>query len=405
MTHTLQAADVQALRAHFPALTQGAAHFDGPGGSQTPTAVADAVHRTLTAAIANRGLVTEAERFADEVTLAARAAMADFVGGDPRGIVFGRSMTQLTFDFARTLAKDWRPGDEIVVSRLDHDSNIRPWVIAAESAGAAVRWIDFDPKSGEVTLDAVEGVLSERTRLVAITAASNLIGTRPPVAEISRLAHARGALVYVDGVHYSAHVPVDMAALGADFYACSPYKFLGPHLGVVAAAPETLESLRPDKLLPATDVVPERFELGTLPYELLAGTTAAVDFLAGVLPGTGSRRERLLASMAAVERYEDGLRESVETELDGMPRVISHSRAASRTPTLLLTFEGHPATAVRDFLADRKINTTVSNYYAIEASRWMGLGDEGGLRVGLAPYNDRNDVDRLTTALRDFFSR
>src|SRR5947209_6519090 len=211
--------------------------------------------------------------------------MADLLGADPRGVVFGRSATQLTFDLARTLAGTWGPGDEIVVTRLDHDANIRPWVLAAESVGATVRWAPFDPTTGELTADDVAGELTGATRLVAVTGASNLLGTRPPLGEIGALVHGAGGLLAVDGVHLTAHAPVDVTALGADFYTCSPYKFLGPHCGVLAGRPELLERLQPVKLLPSTDAVPERFELGTLPYELLAGTTAAVEFLAALAPG------------------------------------------------------------------------------------------------------------------------
>lgn len=395
--------DVVAVRAQFPALRAGTAHFDGPGGTQVPEAVAQAVARTLTSPIANRGRITAAERLADDTVLAARAAMADLLGADPRGVVFGRSATQLTFDLSRTLAAGWGPGDEVVVSRLDHDANVRPWVRAAEAVGATVRWIGFDPASGELTADDVAGVLTERTRLVAVTGASNLIGTRPPVAAISSLVHDAGALLAVDGVHLTAHAPVDVATLGADFFTCSPYKFLGPHCGVLAAAPPLLESLAPPKLLAATDQVPERFELGTLPYELLAGTTAAVDFLAGLSPDTsGSRRERLVAAMTMLEEYEDGLREHLEAGLDALPGVRLWSRATHRTPTLLLTFDGHDATDVYRFLAERGVNAPAGSFYALEASRWLGLGDTGGLRIGLAPYTDRDDVDRLLTGLRDF---
>ena len=277
--------DVHAVRARFPALAAGTAHFDGPGGSQVPDTVAAAVADTLLSPLANRGSVTAAERAADAIVLAARAAMGDLLGADPRGVVFGRSMTALTFDLARTLAATWRPGDEVIVTRLDHDANIRPWLYAAQAVGATVRWAEFDPRTAELTVADVARELSSRTRLVAVTGASNLLGTRPPVPLIAAAAHERGALVFVDGVHLTAHAPVDVAALGADIYACSPYKFLGPHCGVLAAAPDLLESLTPEKLAPSPDSVPERFELGTLPYELLAGTTAAVDFLAGLDPG------------------------------------------------------------------------------------------------------------------------
>jgi cysteine desulfurase family protein (TIGR01976 family) len=267
-----------------------------------------------------------------------------------------------------------------------------------------VRWIAFDPATSELTTDDVADVLSERTRLVAVTGASNLIGTRPPVAEIARLVHGAGALLAVDGVHLAAHAPVDVAALGADFFTCSPYKFLGPHCGVLAAAPALLETLSPAKLLPSTEEVPERFELGTLPYELLAGTTAAVDFLAGLTDADGSRRERLAAAMTTLEAYEDALREHLEKELSALAGVRLWSRAARRTPTLLLTFDGHEAAAAYRFLAERGVNAPAGSFYAIEASRWLGLGDTGGLRVGLAPYSDRDDVERLLAGVRDFLA-
>ncbi len=217
--------DVAALRDRFPALKAGYAHFDGPGGTQVPDAVADAVARALVAPLANRGRVTEAERTADGIVLGARSAMADLLGADPRGIVFGGSMTALTFDMARTLASTWGPGDEVVVTRLDHDANIRPFLLAAEAVGARVRWAEFDPATAELTEDDIAAVLSPHTRLVAVTAASNLLGTRPPVRAIADLAHAAGALVYVDGVHYTAHTAVHSEALGADLYACSPNSF------------------------------------------------------------------------------------------------------------------------------------------------------------------------------------
>jgi cysteine desulfurase family protein (TIGR01976 family) len=396
--------DVAAVRAQFPALAAGTAHFDGPGGTQVPEPVARAVAATLTSPIANRGRITAAERNADDVVTAARQALADLLGADPRGIVFGRSATSLTFAVSRALAAGWGPGDEVVVSRLDHDANVRPWVIAAEAAGATVRWAAFDPDTGELTADDVAEVLTDRTRLVAVTGASNLIGTRPPVAAIAEQAHAAGALLAVDGVHLTAHAPVDVRALGADLYTCSPYKFLGPHCGALAADPALLESLRPAKLLPSSDDVPERFELGTLPYELMAGTTAAVDFLAGLAPAGGTRRDRLVAAMTALEEYEDGLRVHLERELTALPGVRLRSRAAHRTPTLLLTFDGRDAADAYRFLAERGVNAPAGSFYAIEASRWLGLGDTGGLRVGLAPYTDADDVERLLAGLREWLA-
>ncbi|MGI5280641.1 cysteine desulfurase-like protein [Streptomyces rochei] len=394
------ALDVDAIRAQIPALKSGSARFDAPGGTQTPQPVIDAVTEALAHPLANRGRTTEGERNADGIVTDARGALADLLGVDPRGVVFGRSATQLAYDLSRTLARTWQPGDEVVVTRLDHDSNIRPWVQAAEAAGATVRWADFDPATGELLPEHIEAVLSPRTRLVAVTAASNLIGTVPDVAAVARLAHGVGALLHVDAVHYASHAVVDLAALGADTLVCSPYKFLGPHLGVLAARPEFLETLRPDKLLPSSDAVPERFELGTLPYELLAGARAAVDFLAGLEPqARGSRRDRLAASFAALEAHEEALRERIERGLADLGGITVYSRAARRTPTLLFTVAGLSPAEVYGRLAERGVDAPAGSFYALEASRLLGLGDEGAVRVGLAPYTDANDVDRLLTAL------
>ncbi len=394
--------DVASVRAHFPALLEGAAHFDGPGGSQTPEVVGQAVADTLTSAIANRGTVTVAEQRAEAVVQDARAAMGDLLNLDPQGVVFGRSATELTFQLARTLSAGWGPGDEVVVTRLDHDANVRPWVLAAEHVGATVRWAEFDPATGELTPDDIAEVVGAHTRVVAVTAASNLIGTRPDLPAIARIAHEVGALVWVDGVHATAHVATDVPASGADVWVCSPYKFLGPHLGVLGARPETLEPLRPAKLLPSSDAVPERFELGTLPYELLAGTAAAVDFLAGLDPSTtGDRRRRLVDSYAALEAHEDGLLAWLEPRLRGLPGVTAYSNAARRTPTLLFTAKTHEPQQIRQALADRGINAPAGHFYAWETSHRLGLGATGGVRVGLAPYTDHTDVERLVDALTE----
>ena len=387
-THdTTTAYDVDDLRAAFPGLDPGMARFDGPGGSLVPSVVADAVADMLRAGVCQRGGPTAVGRLADETVLAARAAIARFVGlADPRGVVLGRSMTAVTFDLARTLAQEWGPGDEVVVSRLDHDANIRPWVVAAERAGATVRWLGFDPVTAE--LDDVRPLLGDRTRLVAVTAASNLFGTRPDVAVVARAAHEVGALVYVDAVHLAAHAPVDMEALGADLLACSPYKFFGPHLGAVAADPALLERLRPDKLLPSSDAVPERFELGTLPYELLAGVTAAVEFAESW-------------SMAAVEAHERVLVARLLEGLAALDGVTVHGRAARRTPTVLVNVAGLEPTEVSRRLAERGVAAPAGSFYALEASRHAGLGDAGGVRIGLAAYTTADEVDRLLAALGD----
>ncbi|MFJ8953888.1 cysteine desulfurase-like protein [Streptomyces sp. NPDC102381] len=399
------ALDIAAVRAQIPALKSGTARFDAPGGTQMPAPVIDAVTAALTGPLANRGQTTEGERRADGIVVEARAALADLLGTTPGTVVFGRSATQLVYDLSRTLAKTWKPGDEVVVTRLDHDSNIRPWIQAAETAGATVRWADFDPESGELRPEHLKAVLSERTRLVAVTAASNLIGTRPDLSALAALTHEVGGLFHVDAVHYASHAVVDLAALGADTLVCSPYKFLGPHLGVLTGRAELLESLDPDKLLPSSDAVPERFELGTLPYELLAGASAAVDFLADLHAGArGSRRERIVASFAALEEHEDALRQRMERGLADLGGVTLYSRAERRTPTLLFTVEGRSPAEISRHLADHGIDAPAGSFYALEASRRLGLGDTGGVRVGLAPYSSAEDVERLLTALKPVVS-
>lgn len=394
--------DVAALRAEFPSLESGIAHFDGPGGTQTPFVVGEAIARTLTGPLSNRGTSIASERNADHSVNEFRAAIADLLAADPHGVVYGRSATQLTYDFSRALAKTWSEGDEIVVTQLDHDGNVRPWVQAAEARGVVVRWLRLDPDTGELDLSDLDEVVNDRTRLVAVAAASNLLGTIPPVALIAARAHEVGALVYVDGVHFTAHASVDVAALGADFYVCSPYKFFGPHCAALVASPSLLESLHPDKLFPSTNAVPERFELGTLPYEIMAGVTAAVDFIAGLGTVTGTRRQRLMAAGQLIDGHELALRERIEDGLRGFGgRLWEHSRASVRTPTLYFTFPERDASAVSRFLAQRDVLAPSGSFYAYEPFRALNLPVDAGLRVGLAPYNDRADVDRLLNGLAD----
>jgi cysteine desulfurase family protein (TIGR01976 family) len=392
--------DVAKVRAHFPSLESGLAFFDGPGGSQTPDVVGEAVRSTLVGPLSNRGDLTVAQDNAERAVVEAREALGDLLGAAPDGVVFGRSFTQLTFDVSRAMAKEWGPDHEVVVTRLDHDGNVRPWVLAARAVGATVRWVDFDPETGELSLESLEDALSSRTRLVAVTGASNLIGTRPDLPAIAERVHGAGGWLYVDAVHLTPHASVSLAQSGADFLGCSTYKFLGPHVGVLAGRVELLERLHPDKLVPASDRVPERFELGTLPYELMAGATAAVEFLADLAPGTATtRRERLVASMAAVATHEDRLRTRVEEGLRALPGVTLHSRAETRTPTVLATIAGHDAGDVSRHLATRGINAPAGSFYAYEPAIRLELGPDGGLRIGLAPYSDDSDVDRLLEAL------
>jgi len=395
--------DVAQLRGSFPSLAAGTAHFDSPSGTQTPRVVGEAIARTLTGPLSYRGRLARSEANAEAAVLRFRKAFAALLNAEPGGIVYGRSATQLTYDFAHHLSVGWGPGDEVVVTRLEHDANVRPWVQAAKRTGASIRWVDFDPATGELDLDGAVAQLGERTRLVAVTAASNLIGTIPPVAQLASAAHRAGASVWVDAVHYAAHELVDLRALRADFLVCSPYKFLGPHCAVLAADPQVLEGLRPDKLIPSSDAVPERFEYGTLPYETLAGATAAVDFLASIDPGPGgTRREHLEHSFASIRAHETGLREWIEDELGQLPGAVLHSRAAERTPTLLLTIEGRSMAEAYSFLVHRNVLAPAGSFYAHEAWRRLGLSDPAGLRIGLAPYTDARDATRLVDGLRSF---
>jgi cysteine desulfurase family protein (TIGR01976 family) len=393
--------DVTAFRAEFPSLASGIAHFDNPGGTQTPRVVGEAIARTLTGPLSQRGSALVSQRNADQAVADFRSAVADLVGGVPGGVVHGRSATALTYDVSRTLARTWAPGDEVVVCELDHDSNVRPWIQAAERAGASVRWLRLDPATGELDLDSLD-VIGERTRLVALTAASNLLGTRPPVATVAARAHEVGALVHVDAVHHTAHAAPDITAMGADLLVCSPYKFFGPHCGALVADPALLETLRPDKLVPSTDAVPERFELGTLPYELLAGVTAAIDLIASVGSGD-SRRERLVSAAALIAEHELRLRVRIEDGLAALgDHLTLHSRAADRTSTLFLTLRERLPLDAYEHLAKRDVLVPAGTFYAYETFRALRLPVDSGLRIGLAAYTDDSDVDRLLEGLADF---
>ncbi|MBN6056851.1 cysteine desulfurase-like protein [Nonomuraea sp. RK-328] len=386
------------VRASYPALSDGHAYLDGAAGTQTPRAVIDAIAGAYRSGIGNVGGAFPASRRSDAIVAECRAAVADLVGGRPEGVILGPNMTTLTYRIAMTLAKDWGPRDEVVLSRLDHDANVRPWT----QTGATVRWAEVDPVTGELPVEQYRELVGERTRLVAVTAASNVLGTRPDVAAICETAHAAGALTYVDGVHATAHGPADLRALGADFYATSAYKWSGPHIGAVVADPALLERLRPDKLASSPDTVPERFERGTAAFADLAGVTAAVDHLAAMVPGTGSRRERLLASMGAAEAYELELFAVLLAGLEAMPHVTLYGKAARRTATAYFTVAGRTPRQVAEHLAGRGVNVWNGHNYAWELTGALGVRDAGSaVRAGLVHYNDRSDVDRLLEGVAD----
>ncbi|MGZ4191297.1 MAG: cysteine desulfurase-like protein [Solirubrobacteraceae bacterium] len=397
---------IDSIRAEFPGLQDGWAPLDSAAGTQVPKTVIDAIAAALRDGMANvHGAFAASER-STEIVREARHAVADLVNGVADGVVLGPNMTTLTFHVADALASGWGPGDEIVVTSLDHDANIRPWVIAAERAGATVRWAEFDTETGELPAERFDDVIGERTRLVAVTAASDAIGTRPDVRAIADRAHAAGALMYVDGVHATPHVPTDMHALGADVYVFSTYKLFGPHSGAAVADPELLERLAPVKLAPAPTEVPDRFERGTPAFELLAGITAAIDWLAGLTDAGGSRRERLVAALDATERYLAGLLAHALAGLAAIDGVRLLGAARRRTSTLSFVVEGDTPLGVAEHLARRGVSVWNGDNYAYELMNRFGLGDSGGaVRASLVLYNTVADVDRLLEALAELVQR
>ncbi len=374
-------------RERFPGLDGDWARLDGPAGTQMVDSAIDAMTDFMRSGRnANHGGMFAAARATDAAAEGARAAVGDMLGADPRGVVFGPSMTGLTFRFSATVGRGLGPGDEVVCTRLDHDANVRPWVIAAERAGATVRWALPTPGSLELPASSLEEVLSERTRWVAVTAASNACGSVPELEGIVAAARSVGARVYVDAVHAAPHREIDLAALGCDVIACSAYKWFGPHVGILCAAPELLEELWPDKLAPSPDTVPDRWEWGTLPFESLTGVEAAARYTSGL--GWGAVRE-----------YEDAL---LRRALDGL-RAIDGVRllgdAADRTPTIMFTVEGMTSREVAAALADDRVAVWHGNYYAHELERHLGLAPDGAVRAGFVHYNTVEDADRLVQAV------
>ncbi len=394
---------VEHVRTLYPALSDGFAWLDGAAGTQVPQTVIDAITGVYTAGVGNAHGAFPASERADAIVTGARRAVADLLGADPAGVVLGPNMTTLTYRFARTLADRWGPGDEVVVSRLDHDANVRPWVQTAQRAGATVRWAEVDVATGELPAPQYDDLINARTRLVAVTAASNVLGTRPDVVAITAKARRVGALSYVDGVHATAHLPTDVAALGCDFYATSSYKWSGPHLGAVVADPALLETLRPDKLASSPAEVPERFETGTAPFADLAGLTAAVDHLADLdRHAIGTRRERVLTSMTAVAAYEEKEGERMREELRAIPGVTVWGSAVRRTATAYFTVAGHSPRAVAEHCARAKVNVWNGHSYAWELTGALGIRDHGSaVRAGLVHYNNAEDVDRLLMAISE----
>ncbi|HUR52594.1 MAG TPA: cysteine desulfurase-like protein, partial [Gemmataceae bacterium] len=378
--------------------------LDGPGGSQVPRSVIDAVADCLAHRNANDGGAFATSRAAGEVVDAARGAVADLIGAaNPDEVVFGPNMTTLTFALSRALAKTWRPGDEIVVTRLDHDANVTPWVLAAADAGATVRFLDIDPADCTLRLDLLPTLLNERTKLVAVGLASNAVGTVNPVREVVAAARGVGALVFVDAVHAVPHRPVDVVALGADFLACSPYKFFGPHAGVLWGHRDLLERLPAYKVRPAPDAGPGRWMTGTPSFEAIAGTHAAVDYLASLGIG-GDRRAALAAGYAMIRAHETALAAQF---LDGLARlpgwrvwgIADRTRIGDRVPTFGLTHRTRPAAEVARTLGEQGLFVWSGHFYAQGLIERLGLAPEGVLRIGCLHYNTAAEVARTLDAL------
>ena len=395
--------DVARVRGLFPTLGDGYIHLDGPAGTLIPESVARSVSAALRVPLSNRRGPFPSSARSDALVDAARRAFADLVGGEPAGVILGPNMTTITYQLARAMAKTWKVGDEVVVSRLDHDANVRPWLVAAKSAGAVVRWAEVDIETCELPEWQYESLINRRTRVVAVTAASNAVGTRPDVATIAERARAVGALMYVDGVHAAPHTPIDLAELGADCFATSAYKWGGPHVSAVIAGPGVLEQFHPDKLMSSPNQIPDRFETGTPAFELMAGVVAAVDHVASLDDtAAGSRRDRVLTSMRAVERYESAVFSRLENGLRSMLHVTQLGSPSRRTPTASFTVDGWKPRAVTEELARRGICAWDGDYYAYELMESLGVGELGGaVRVGLVHYNTVHEVDRLLDALSE----
>jgi cysteine desulfurase family protein (TIGR01976 family) len=409
---TTETFDVTAIRARFPALGRRAPDgrpfvwADAPGGSQMVDAAIEAVTDRMRAGASNTHGVFAVSDEIDAVIADARRAGADLLGCDDREVVFGQNTTSLLLHLSRSIGRTWGPHDEIVVTRLDHDANVRPWVLAAADAGATVRWIDVRPGDVTIDLDDVAGAIGPRTRLVACTLASNAVGTIPPAADVVALAKQAGAVVVLDGVHLAQHRAIDLHELGADIVATSPYKYFGPHQGMAAVRAELLASLEPYKLRAAPDDNPDRWESGTQSHEALAGTIAAIDYIAGI-GGGGDRRAAIRRGYAAFETHE---RELAARFIEGVARLGSvrligiddPARLDERTPTFaVLVGDRHPIEASR-MLGERGIFTWEGHYYAIEVFERLGLLETGGaLRVGFCHYHTLDEVDRVLEALAD----
>ncbi len=408
--------DMSWVRSQFPSLKtqvngQTAAFLDGPAGTQVTTQVIAAIQNYLMKSNANTGGVFSTSQRSDEMIANTRATMADFFHCDPDEVVFGQNMTTLTFALSRAIGRELGSGDEILLTTLDHDANFSPWK-ALEEKGVKIQVADIREEDCTLDLEDLKSKLNHRTRLVALGYASNAVGTINPVAEITRLAHAAGAMTFIDAVHYAPHRLTDVKELDCDFLVCSPYKFFGPHMGTLFGKREHLERFQPYKLRPSHDQTPNRWETGTLAHELIAGIGAAVEYIADVgrhsVPTAKTRREALAAAYRITVAYERRLIAKLIEGLETIPSVRIYGitdpkRFEERCSTLSLRIGDHPPEAIAEFLAERGIFTWNGNYYALNLTERLQLEQKGGmLRIGLVHYNTLEEVERLLCALCEF---
>jgi cysteine desulfurase family protein (TIGR01976 family) len=400
---------IDRVRSQFPALSTKDIFFDNPGGTQVPRQVIEAVSSGMAGAASNLGGYFQASRYADAIYTVAHDKMAELLGGESgREIVIGQSMTMLTFQMARSLGRSWNPGDEIIVTHMDHEGNISPWIRLAEDRGLTIRWLPFNRDTWRVELDDLESLLGGKTRLLALNYASNLTGSINPVAELSRLAKKAGALVYVDAVQFAPHGLVEVTKLGCDFLACSSYKFFGPHLGVLWGREALLSELYPYAVRCGPTGQPGRHELGTPQTELFAGLAAAADYFVwlGEQAGSlGSRRTKIRGAYEAATAYEMPLAQRLIDELLAIPQVRIHGitkarQSFERVPTVSITHANHKPANLAKALAELGINVWSGNNYAIEVLRHLRMDEnEGVLRIGLAHYNTAEELERTMVAL------
>ncbi len=406
--------DIAWVRQQFPALRQNvngrpAVFFDAPGGTQVPQRVIDAIANYLSTLNANTGGAFVTSRRTDQLIADARSAMADFLNCAPDEVVFGPNMTTLTFALSRALGRELKSGDELLVTCLDHDANVSPWV-CLEERGVKVRTADVNPADCTLDMFDLSAKIRRNTRLVATGWAANAVGTINDVNEIVRLAHDAGAMAFIDAVHYAPHGPIDVRALDCDFLACSSYKFFGPHLGILYGKREQLQRLRPYKLRACTEQLPDRWETGTQNHECLAGLVAAIEYIAEVgryhQPAAGTRREAILAAYDVFQQHEHELMEQLISGLLAIPGITFYgikdpAKFSERTPTVALRLDGYTPRELATRLGERGIFTWDGNYYAINLAERLGVQDSGGmLRIGLTHYNTAEEVEQVLTELR-----